>query len=371
VPLRSGGPTRQIRHVLPARELVADLVEKGLLRAPQRVRTIGAAQRFLGDLALRERYGTGRRFTNAISAWMAPNRGHVMYDTWLDYALSTNLRGATVVRRLAERKPVPGARALDVGCAYGGFSVAFAEAGGEAVGIDVDATLLSLATMNVMDKRAPVALAHLDVTDGAGMRALGRFDFITCCDVIEHVADVPATLANLAAALAPGGLLHLQIPNARASALVLADGHFAAFAITLLGREDALRYFAEKRFGGAYDVGTYLDLDEYLTMLARHGVAARGNAVQNAPEDAPAAIARVEALLTDVEAALQRSRSDQEISNGTRALLEERVGGYLHEVRADLAALRSPATGSRDVLARAFARRYAIDCWDVVLFKSA
>lgn len=357
--------------MLPARERVADLVEKGLLRAPQPVRTIPAARRFLGDLALRERYGTGRRFTNAISAWMAPNRGHVMYETWLDYALSTNLRGATVVRRLAERKPIVGARALDVGCAYGGFSVAFAEAGGEAVGIDVDTTLLSFATKNVMDKRAPVQLAHVDVTDASGMKSLGCFDFITCCDVIEHVADVPGTLANLATALAPGGLLHLQIPNARAAALVLADGHFAAFAITLLRRDDALRYFAEKRFGGAYDVGSYLQLDEYLMMLASCGVAATGDPVQNFPADPSQAIARVDDLLPQIELALDRSRSDRELSSATRGLLAEQVGAYLAEVRRALAALRAAGDSARGALETDFVRRHAIDCWDVLLTKSA
>ena len=111
--------------------------------------------------------------------------------------------------------------------------------------------------MNVDDRRAAMTLAHVDVTDRARMGELGRFDFITCSDVIEHVADVPATIANLATALNPGGLFHLQIPNGTAAGLVLADGHFHVFAITL-GRGDALRYFAEGEFGVCYDVQSYL-----------------------------------------------------------------------------------------------------------------
>jgi SAM-dependent methyltransferase len=279
-----------------------------------------------------------------------------MYDTWLGYALSTNVRGAEVVRRLGAHKPVAGARALDVGCAYAGFSVAFAEAGGEAVGIDLDANLLGLASLHVTDKRALVTLANVDVTDAHRMRELGRFDFITCSDVIEHVRGVPATLANLAAALNPGGLLHLQIPNGRAAALVLADGHFGAFAITLLERDDALRYFDEKRFGDTYDVFSYLTLERYLEILAHDGVRPVGDAMQNAPEDHDAAIARVAGMLGEIEQRIEHASLDPEISPATRAALQRAVHHYLRDVRAALVGLRDADRRAESDAARAVVR---------------
>jgi SAM-dependent methyltransferase len=39
------------------------------------------------------------------------------------------------------------------------------------------------------------------------------FDLITCHTVIEHVADVPACIGEMARVLKPGGALHLDAPN--------------------------------------------------------------------------------------------------------------------------------------------------------------
>jgi 2-polyprenyl-3-methyl-5-hydroxy-6-metoxy-1,4-benzoquinol methylase len=42
-----------------------------------------------------------------------------------------------------------------------------------------------------------------------------RYDFVNCHHALEHVTDPHATLARLVAALAPGGLLRLSVPDGR------------------------------------------------------------------------------------------------------------------------------------------------------------
>jgi SAM-dependent methyltransferase len=47
------------------------------------------------------------------------------------------------------------------------------------------------------------------------LAGLERFDYINCHHALEHVPDPHATLAQLVAALAPGGLLRLSVPDGR------------------------------------------------------------------------------------------------------------------------------------------------------------
>jgi SAM-dependent methyltransferase len=51
----------------------------------------------------------------------------------------------------------------------------------------------------------------LRVIDSLG--ALERYDYINCHHALEHVPDPHGTLTKLAAALAPGGLLRLSVPD--------------------------------------------------------------------------------------------------------------------------------------------------------------
>ncbi|OZA57947.1 MAG: bifunctional 3-demethylubiquinol 3-O-methyltransferase/2-polyprenyl-6-hydroxyphenol methylase, partial [Sphingomonadales bacterium 39-62-4] len=58
-----------------------------------------------------------------------------------------------------------------------------------------------------------------------GQLGLAGFDLVTSMEVIEHVADKPAFIAALEAALAPGGLMILSTPNRTTrSRLLLVEG---------------------------------------------------------------------------------------------------------------------------------------------------
>ena len=106
-------------------------------------------------------------------------------------------------------KPLAGRRALDVGCGAGLLCEPLARLGAEVVGVDA-------AEENIAAARMHAAGADLAIDYRAG--ELGRlgldtFDLVTALEVIEHVADKAEFVRQLAAHLAPGGLLVLSTPN--------------------------------------------------------------------------------------------------------------------------------------------------------------
>ena len=215
----------------------------------------------------------GPRFTAAAIAHHEPNRRYEMYQTWLDYTLGTNRRGIATLKTVRNFTEIAGKRHLDIGCAYGGTVIAFAQAGAESIGVDIDDTLLDLARVNLSDHPGiGVKLLRRDITKPPDTVDLGRFDIITCENVIEHVLDLPAMISRIMDLLKPGGWLYLAIPNGASDTEVLKDGHYGLFGITLLSREDAVAYYTAANFSGNYDVGYFLSYNDYASMFTENGV---------------------------------------------------------------------------------------------------
>jgi len=107
------------------------------------------------------------------------------------------------------RTPLEGRSALDVGCGAGLLAEPLARLGAKVVGLDASPDLIESA-------RAHASAQGFGIDYRAGdIAALeGKFDLITCMEVIEHVADPAAFTGALAERLAPDGLLILSTPNA-------------------------------------------------------------------------------------------------------------------------------------------------------------
>ena len=106
-------------------------------------------------------------------------------------------------------RPLAGQRALDVGCGAGLLCEPLARLGAQVTGVDA-------AEENVDAARAHARGAGLAIEyrwGDVGQLGLADYDLVTAMEVIEHVADKPAFLAALAAALKPGGLMILSSPN--------------------------------------------------------------------------------------------------------------------------------------------------------------
>lgn len=117
-------------------------------------------------------------------------------------------------------KPLAGKRALDVGCGAGLLCEPLTRLGAEVTGVDAAAENVAAATRHAAGAGLPVTYHHGELA----ALALGTFDLVTSMEVLEHVADKQAFVAQLAAHLAPGGLLVLSTPNRTARSRLLLVG---------------------------------------------------------------------------------------------------------------------------------------------------
>ena len=214
-----------------------------------------------------------QRFFEALCRHLAPLVDHPCVGMYFEFAITTNDRGRAVAALLKAHKDLRGANYLDIGCAYGGFVVAFAEAGAQVTGIDIDPALLGLARQNLADHQID---APLMLGDATNLVALAEFraaiDVATCNDVIEHVESPAALVETIGQLLSPGGICYLEIPNAWFPGFVQSDGHFQLFGITLLNSADAERYWDERYPGQPYPRVTYFPLDEYARLFREAGL---------------------------------------------------------------------------------------------------
>jgi SAM-dependent methyltransferase len=98
-------------------------------------------------------------------------------------------------------------RLLDVGCAHGWFLRAAAADGWSALGIEPDHRMAQTAREAGNEVRTGMFPAAL--------REGETFDAITFNDVFEHLPDVDDALRSCRRALVPGGLLAINLPDAR------------------------------------------------------------------------------------------------------------------------------------------------------------
>jgi 2-polyprenyl-3-methyl-5-hydroxy-6-metoxy-1,4-benzoquinol methylase len=208
-------------------------------------------------------------FRKAVLKAYEDGKGSPMYETYVNYALTTNERGDALAHFLSPYVQFRDRSYLDIGTAYGGYLVAFAKRGCRPyLGIEINERLIELCKLNLMENKVnPDHVLQQDICEPLPANLKERkFDLITCTDVLEHVLDLPRTLENLKTLLADRGHLYLEIPNRYHIKNVISDPHFGLFGITLFEKEDAITYFRYLR-AGDYLVADYHDLDGYISFF--------------------------------------------------------------------------------------------------------
>jgi 2-polyprenyl-6-hydroxyphenyl methylase / 3-demethylubiquinone-9 3-methyltransferase len=150
-------------------------------------------------------------------------------------------------------RPLDGKTALDVGCGAGLLAEPVARLSARVTAIDAAAELIDVARAHAAGQGLAIDYRHAAVED-----IDGRFDLVTCMEVVEHVADPRAFVAALAARLAPGGLLVLSTPNRTAWSKLL--------MVTIA---EGIGQIPK----GTHDFAKFITPDEMKAMLAAAGLA--------------------------------------------------------------------------------------------------
>ncbi|TPE59076.1 bifunctional 2-polyprenyl-6-hydroxyphenol methylase/3-demethylubiquinol 3-O-methyltransferase UbiG [Sandaracinobacter neustonicus] len=156
-----------------------------------------------------------------------------------------------------KRRALEGLSALDIGCGAGLVTEPLARMGADTQGLDAGADLIEAARAHAAAQQLPIRYTAADITDFAPAHK-GRFDIVTCLEVVEHVADIPAFLAALASLLKPGGLLIFSTPNRTP----------LSWAVLIAGAEKITRMIPD----GGHDWHKFLTPDELTRYLAEAGL---------------------------------------------------------------------------------------------------
>jgi len=105
---------------------------------------------------------------------------------------------------IARQTRLSEASILDVGCGGGLLAEGLAERGAKVTGIDRSPKALAVARLHSEQSGVNVEYVENDAETWA-LSHQGHYDAVTCLEVLEHVPDVPRTVAACASMIKPGG----------------------------------------------------------------------------------------------------------------------------------------------------------------------
>ncbi len=142
------------------------------------------------------------------------------------------------------RAPLAGRNVIDIGCGGGILTESMAKKGANVTGIDLSEKALRVADLHSLESDVQVRYRLIAAEDMA-MQEAGRFDVVTCMELLEHVPDPAAIVQACAALLKPGGQVFFSTLNRNPKAYLQA----------ILGAEYLLRLLPK---------GTH-DYDKFIT----------------------------------------------------------------------------------------------------------
>jgi 2-polyprenyl-6-hydroxyphenyl methylase/3-demethylubiquinone-9 3-methyltransferase len=160
-------------------------------------------------------------------------------------------------------RPLEGLSLIDIGCGGGLVSEPMRRLGADVLGIDASARNISVAQLHA--SRAGLAINYRATSvESLAVEGGPRFDVVLNLEVVEHVPDVRAFIADSARLLHPSGLMIVATINRT----------LKAFALAKVGAEYVLGWLPR----GSHDPRRFVTPDELQSALAAAGLAVSARA---------------------------------------------------------------------------------------------
>ena len=110
------------------------------------------------------------------------------------------------------RAPLAGQTVLDIGCGGGILTESMAKKGAVVSGIDLSEKALKVADLHSLESGVQVRYEMVSAEELAE-REPGRYDNVTCMEMLEHVPDPASVVRACAALVKPGGQVFFSTLN--------------------------------------------------------------------------------------------------------------------------------------------------------------
>lgn len=106
-----------------------------------------------------------------------------------------------------------GKHVLDVGCGGGILSDSMARKGAQVTGIDLSVKALRVAQLHALEAETRNVTYREISAEAIALEQPGRFDVVTCMEMLEHVPDPASVVQACAALVKPGGWVFFSTIN--------------------------------------------------------------------------------------------------------------------------------------------------------------
>jgi len=159
--------------------------------------------------------------------------------------------------------PLAGQRALDVGCGGGILAEAMARRASQVTGIDLASRPLGVARLHALEAGVENIEYREIAAEALAAEAPGRFDVVTCMEMLEHVPDPSSVVRACATLVRPGGWVFFSTLNRNPK----------SFLFAIIGAEYVLRLLPK----GTHEYARFIRPSELARWTRESGLTLEGS----------------------------------------------------------------------------------------------